>query len=383
MHIAFFTDTYHPTIDGVVRSIDMLKSGLEKKGHKVSIYAPAPSINLGKEGKERLYLAPSLPFLPYKQYRVPICTSKLIKSLQNSNPDIIHSHAMVLMGLAARSGARKISKIRGKKIPLAGTFHTLLPQAAHYIMPIESFESFVAGMIWEYLRWFYQPFDQVFAPSAFLAKILQEHKIYAEIAPNPVDTSFFKPQKEDEQERAKKNGEKPKPRVIFVGRVAKEKNLDFLLEMALQKEWREWGAELAIIGDGPYRKNLEEKARRHNLQEIVRFYGRVPDSALVKIYNSACCIIQPSLFETQGLSVLEAMACGTPAIVRAKTALAEIVKKGEGGEWFEDDAKEAVEIARQVSEKRNKYSRRCRMIAEEYSIEKCTQKLIGFYEKLE
>lgn len=381
MRIVFFTDTYHPSSDGVVRSIDLFERGLRADGHQVHICAPGhgasttarASASLRDPGGFRLTLTPSLPFPPYPQYRIPVWTSKSVEASVRFSPDLIHSHAMVGMGLAAREAAEKIS------CPLIGTFHTLVPSAAHYIMPIPALQGWTGERMWDYLRWFYSPFDKVLTPSAFMRDKLAEQDIKADVMPNPVDTDFFKKTKNSKPSSTASSSRLPRHSVLFLGRVAKEKDLDFLLDMAATREWRAWGAELLIAGDGPYRKHLEARAKKEGLASSVRFLGRVPEARLPALFSFASCTIQPSTFETQGLTALESMACGTPAVVKKDTALAEVVRPGKSGEWMDDDVREAVDIVRGVCERKAKYASSARKLALEYSVPKCTARLLGVY----
>ncbi|VVB56829.1 D-inositol-3-phosphate glycosyltransferase [uncultured archaeon] len=375
MRVAFFSDTYHPSLDGVVRSVDSFSDGLRAARHRVKIFAPAPA--QPREREEGVAYAPSISFPAYPQYRIPLHEEGLVREAQAFAPDLIHSHAMVKMGLAARRAAAKTN------VPLVGTFHTLVPQAAHYIMPIAHLEGWTGRRMWDYLRWFYGPFDHLLAPSRFLARTLREEGLEAEVLPNPVNTEFFKPGRMKKEKSGPPGAKKSRPQtVLFVGRMAKEKNLDFLLELAALKEWKEWGAQLVLAGDGPYRETLEERAERLRLQSHVRFLGRVADSRLPALYRSASCTIQPSLFETQGLTVLESMACGTPAAVRKGTAMAEVVHPGKSGEQFEDDSLQALEVVRKLCERRAKYAKGSREVAQAHSIPSCTARLLRIYKNV-
>jgi len=292
-------------------------------------------------------------------------------------PDVIHCHAMVSMGLAAREAAGKLD------VPLIGTFHTLVPHVSHYIMPIRPLQGWTSRRMWDYLHWFYSPFDRLLAPSRFLQAKLAEQDLGADVLPNPVDTDFFTPAKAKKEKSAGKAASSPssRPYVLFLGRVAAEKNIDFLLDMAARPSWKKFGARLVIAGDGPYRKTLQARVKKEGLGRLVSFPGRVPERELPSIYSSALCTIQPSTFETQGLTALESMACGTPAAVRAGTALSEVVKPGYGGEWFEDDADEAVEVVRKICSRRERYAARSRSIALQYSVPKCTARLLKIYKE--
>lgn len=377
MRIAFFTDTYHPAMDGVVRSVDVFGASLRRKGHAVKIFAPAPPHKADREGG--VSYAPSVSFPAYPQYRIPVHTFGVAADAKKFNPDVIHSHAMARMGLAARDAAKSL------RAPLVGTFHTLLPQATHYIMPLPSLRPWTGRRLWDYLRWFYSPFDTVLAPSRFMQKELAERQIPSVVLPTPIDTAEFCPEKKN----AKKEGGSGQPAatILFVGRVAREKNLDFLLKLEQTPSWMRWRREeprlrLLIAGDGPYRHELEQKVRHLPPSHSVRLMGRVSEKELVQLYRTAACVIQPSKFETQGLTALEAMACGTPVAVMEGTALAEVVEPGKNGELFGEDAGAAVLTLQKVVERRAKYSKAARQKAMEYSVAKCTKKLIGVYKKV-
>ncbi len=392
MRIAFFADTYRPAMDGVVRSVDVFRDGLRAGGHTVKIFAPAPPRRSDRESG--VSYAASVSFPAYPQYRIPLHTSGVAAAAEKFRPDIVHSHAMVRMGLAARDAARRLG------VPLVGTFHTLLPEATHYIMPLPRLRAWTGRALWNYLHWFYSPFDEVLAPSRFMQKRLAEHQIGSVVLPTPVDTQKFCPAKKNaKKERAgekekmnngKNAGQEKNPAhktILFVGRVAKEKNLGFLLGLAQTKGWKRWERDeprlrLLIAGDGPYRHELEGMVRRLPIGHSVRLLGRVPDAELIELYRSAACVIQPSKFETQGLTALEAMACGTPVAVMEGTALAEVVQPGRNGELFGDDGEEAVMAVQRIMERRAAYSKAARKKAMEFSVEKCTKKLVKVYKKV-
>ncbi len=377
MRIAFFTDTYRPSMDGVVRSIDVFRSGLKRRGHTVKIFAPAPPhAHLHERG---VSYAPSISFPTYPQYRIPLHMGGLAEDTEKFGPDIIHSHAMVRMGLAARDAARRAD------VPLVGTFHTLLPEATHYIMPLPHLRGWTGRRLWDYLRWFYSPFDSVLAPSRFMQKQLSEHGIGSSVLPTPVDTAKFHPGKKTGNRKmaGQGNGKRTgQDMFLFVGRIAKEKNLDFLLHIAHTHEFKKMNARMLIAGDGPYRHELEKKVHHQHLGHSVHLLGKVPEKELAPLYRSASCVIQPSKFETQGLTALEAMACGTPVAVHAGTALAEVVEPGRNGECFGNSAEEAAEAIGKIIERRSSYSVAARKRAMEYSVEKCTKKLLEVYRKV-
>lgn len=372
MRIAFFTDTYHPTIDGVVRAVDLFKLQLEKKGHEVKVFAPSPSAGIGK--MEGVCYAPSIEFPSYPQYRIPYGTRECIGKAVAFKPDIVHCHAMAAMALAAKAAAKK------SRAPLVGTFHTLLPKAGHYISGSEGVQLWFEDICWRYLRWLYKDFDLVLSPSAFMQKHIRKYGIESQVLPSPVDVKMFCPGKvEGEVAKWAKKGQVP---VLFFGRVAKEKNIEFLLEMAQEGRWKEANLRLIIAGDGPQKKALEKMAAKKGLGESIVFAGRVEQRLVPSYYRMAKCSIFPSTFETQGLAALESLACGTPVVALKRTALEEVVIPKKSGALCEQDAQNAISAVLEVLAQEKKLSAGSREVAMEYSVEKCGNELEKIYKKL-
>jgi len=370
MRIAFFSDTYHPCVDGVVRSIDNFASQLQKQGHEVKVFAPEGE--RGFEKKRGAVYAPSIRFPPYPQYRIPVGYSGCIEEAAAFKPDIVHSHAMVVMGMAAKAAAKKC------KCPLVGTFHTLLPKAMHYATGVEGLQLWGENISWKYLQWLYSGFDEIMAPSEFMQKQVAKYKIKASVVPNPVDLQKFCPGKIDP--RAKAHFPHGKT-LMYFGRVAKEKNISFLLEMAKTPKFSEMGCSLLVAGSGPYGQELEQRAKKMNLEGVAKFPGKVEEELVPSFYRAASCSAFASEFETQGLTALESMACGTPVLALGKTALAEIVKPGLNGGICSKNAQEAAYLLEEILENREKLSKGAVKTAQEYSVEKCTKKLLAVYEK--
>ena len=113
MRVAFFSDTYHPCVDGVVRSIDNFASSLQKQGHEIKVFAPEGG--KGFEKKRGAVYAPSIKFPPYPQYRIPLGYSKCVEEAIAFKPDVVHSHAMVVMGMAAKEAAKFAQNFRWEK----------------------------------------------------------------------------------------------------------------------------------------------------------------------------------------------------------------------------------------------------------------------------
>ncbi len=404
MRIAFFTDTYHPSLDGVVRSIDLFSRQLRAEGHQVRLFAPAPPQK--REQERGVTYAPSTTFPPYPQYRMPVWIDDVASQAAAWRPDVVHCHAVFGLGLAARDAARRSGA------PLVGTFHTMVPSAMHYVTPHRGMQKIAEHLSWEYLRWFYRPFDVVVAPSRHLQSIIAGHQLSSTVVPNPVDTRVLKPGKTRRvgraliRSRGPMSGATPaggalrsrgsaadaasggrarsrQPMMLYLGRVAQEKNIDYLLKLAASPAWKKWGAHLVVAGDGPYRPAMQKGVWARHLQNNVQFLGRVPQPRLAALYRSADLTVLPSRFETQGLVALESMACGTPVACFEKTALAEVVQPGVSGvRWKEEDGVEvAVRALQRGVAGRKKLSTGARKVAMRYSVSACTRQLLGVYRK--
>jgi len=368
MRIAFFTDTYHPAIDGVVRAIDEYSTNLQKLGHEVKIFAPSPKEQNAK--REKVSYSSSIGFAPYPQYRIPYWWNNSLKDVVNFKPDIIHSHAMVIMGIAAKEAAKKI------RAPLIGTFHTMLPQAGHYISDTEGAQLWFENVSWKYLKWFYSSgFDKITCPSNYVKEEIYKHGIDSLVLPNPVDVQKFSSKKIDS--RAKIWFEKDT--IMFLGRIAREKNIDFLIEMARLEEFDSIDTKILIAGDGPYLPQLQKKVKKYSLEKKVEFVGKVDESLLASFYSLASCCIFPSVFETQGLTALEALACSTPVVALEKTAISEFIEPSKNGYVSLNNPKSALDAAHMAIKNKKKLAAGARKTAMEYSADKCTKKLLEIY----
>ena len=199
--------------------------------------------------------------------------------------------------------------------------------------------------------------------------------------PSPVDTERFKP---DSRAGARARREmgcgKGDRLVLSVGRVVEEKNYDFLLKVA--KAMGGEGVKFAVVGKGPYLEQLKREAGRMGLGSTVHFAGFVPHEKLVGYYNAADCFVFPSKFETQGLTLLEAFACGKPAAVLQGTAMGELLQQGRNGFSFSESEKECAEALLKCMEREGKLSQGARKTALLHSIPRLSRKLAGIYKRL-
>ncbi|WP_144631555.1 glycosyltransferase family 4 protein [Bordetella genomosp. 13] len=293
MQIVLVTDAWRPQVNGVVRTWTTMLQLLREWGHEVIVISP--------EGG-RTIPAPSEPDLrlclqPGRQLR---------RLLGDVVPDVLHIATEGPLGLAARRMALR----RGWRFTTG--FHTMFPDYLEARMGIP------ASLPWRFMRWFHRPSQCVLVPTPTVRDIVASRGLKnLRVWSRGVDGRKFQPGPRDFL------ADLPRPIFLSVGRVAKEKNLDAFLELDLP------GSKV-VVGAGP------DEARLRRKFPNAHFAGPQPDDMLPKYYSAADVFVFPSLTDTFGLVMLEAMACGTPvAAFRSEAPLA-VVQQGLTG-CLDDD----------------------------------------------
>ncbi|MCX6776557.1 MAG: glycosyltransferase [Candidatus Micrarchaeota archaeon] len=378
MKIAYYTETYLPNKDGVVTSILTFKKALEDMGHEVYIFA-AGDRKAKRENKDpRVFYYTSTPFKPYPMYRIALFPFMSQRDVKKLGIDIVHSHGMVTMGLAAVEAAN------ANKLPLVSTFHTLVPQASHYISNAKVVREIVEKFTWKYLEWYYKKCDAVITPSVVIKEMLEERGLTGiSVIPTGIDIRKFNPDNDGSIVRKEWGMEKNKI-ILNVGRLVLEKNLDVLIKSSLVVLEEFSDARFVIVGEGPaagYYKKLVNKA---GVGKWFRFVNEaVPAEKMPLVYAAADVFAIPSKFETQGIVVQEAMASGKPVVGADYLALKEIIRENYNGYKFDsDDPDECAEKIIKALKSGEEIKKNARKSAEEFSIENCATRLVKLYEKV-
>ncbi|MBI2076001.1 MAG: glycosyltransferase [Candidatus Aenigmarchaeota archaeon] len=310
MKIAFFTDTYEPQINGVVTSINAFAKCMERHGNTVSIFCPSP----GGNHKKNIFTFPSIDFSRYPGYRIGIPVKKI------KNFDVFHVHTPFSVGLAGVAAARFHKK------PVVGTFHTLIPEFTDYFIKTRRFKALLKKAAWRYSAWFYNMCDVVIAPSPEIRTLLKRHGIRKRIVVVP--TGIEKPEK-IRKERLRKKYKFPENSkiILHVGRISKEKNIDFILT-SLKNKPDNWT--LIIASDGPEKKNLKELASYLGIKNVI-FTGFISKEKLNGLYFLADVLVVASKSETQGIVVAEAAARGLSVVSLDAPVIANFIRKNKAG----------------------------------------------------
>lgn len=373
LKIGFFTDTYIPQVNGVVTSIELFRKEMEKQGHEVYIFAPSPK---QKSDTKKIFRFHSMKFLPYPGIRIAIPYSRAAhESAKKIKLDIIHSHDPFSIGLFGLWLAKKF------KIPYIHTYHTLYPEYVHYIWKAKITENLAKKMS----RDFCNQCSAIVSPSTKIKNKLKKwgvKKSIATIATGINLSEIKKTTKKEVEEFKKELGiEKNDKIVLFLSRIAKEKNIDFLLSAA--KKMEKESVKFIITGDGPYRKEAEEKSKKRKIKNIM-FTGYIKREQIPKIYKAANVFAFPSTSETQGLVIAEAMTSGLPVIAVKDSATADIVTNNYNGYLTNKNIKDfSGKIKKVLNGKKihAKFSKNAKETVKNFSIEKKSKELLGLYQE--
>lgn len=378
MRIAVFTDTYLPTVDGVVTSLLTTKRELERLGHEVLVFAPQVPGN-GRGRIEDVVWVRAREFRHYPGYRLAMFPGREVEVLKDMKVDLVHSHGIGFMGIKGMWAAWQCKR------PLVLTFHTMVMDAMTYYSPFHINLDLLARGLRLYLRVFLHKCAAVVVPSFSILKELEglaPHMRLTDVIPTGVDVTRFRPDLDGSWVRRRHNLD-GNDVVLHVGRIAYEKDLNVLVSaFARLKSWRP-SAKLMLVGSGPYEKGLRTLVHKKGIEDDVIFAGFVPDEELPSYYAACDAFAITSRFETQGLVVLEAMACGKPVAGVNFRAIPEFVSDGRNGFLFPPkDAQSAAAAIDLCLDDRTRLGRAARETAEGYTVESTTRKLIRVYETL-
>ena len=381
MNIGLFTDSYPPYINGVSTSVYNLREALKKLGHTVYIVTVNDSIIKHEyDDKEKILRIPGIPIGIY-DYRLseiyPVSTVKIIKKWKL---DVIHSHTEFGVGIFARILAKKF------KIPLVHTYHTLYEDYTHYITH-NHFDKLSKKIVKDLTKVYcVKTAKETIVPTDKIYKLFKEKYMITKnvsVIPSGIDIErFFEENVEQdkvEQIKEKYGITKDDFTIIFVGRLAQEKNIEFLLN-AQQKliEKRINNIKLLIVGDGPDKENYINITRKLNIFDKVIFTGKIEQDKIQYYYQCADAFVTASNSETQGLTVIEAMAAGVVPICINDMAFIDMLPK----KSLFNNQKEYINRLITFStdeELRKEYKAEIRKKAEEYSSNTYAQRVLNVY----
>lgn len=316
-----FSDSALPILNGVSISIDALVGELRNQGHSVHVFTAGFPGHRDDDPNTYRFWAMETPWTKGYPLAFPPFLGMLHKFRKHSF-DLIHTHTPFTIGFVGLRWAQS------HEIPIVSTYHTLYDRYAHYIPYFP--RRYVRYKIAKHTNFYYNRCDHVVTPSEAAKRWLQRHSVSTPVTVIPTGTPsrrFL-----DRSEARRDLGIAPEHRILlYVGRIAREKNLDHLLEAAAIAFRQDHNLRLWLVGDGPYYAACSTLAREMGIGDRVRFVGFVPRAEVDRYYAAADLFVFASITETQGLVVQEAMTYGLPAVVAAGGGAGAAVVSGVNG----------------------------------------------------
>lgn len=353
--IGMFTDTYMPQINGVATSIHSLAKELERMGHKVYIITiKDQGIRCEFNGEILRVPGINLKLLKGTDYKLAniLSSDKIEKIIRDMNLDIIHSHTEFSIGLLATYVAKKYM------IPQVHTYHTMYDECVHYITNFQPFQRIAVEFIKMYMKGFTGVCQTIIVPTEKTKDVLTEYKVATAMAVVPTGIDFSKFVVEDGHEKVKKLEQELDIRAndfvcLNISRLSKEKNVAAIIDNMKVVVKDNPRVKLLIIGDGPEAANLAKQAE--DFKDNIKFLGRVPWDQIGYYYKLGDAFVTASRFETQGLTVIEALSSTVPVICPDDEAFINIIDDGENGLIFSNDYEIKDKIISLLDEERYKH----------------------------
>ena len=378
MHIAFFTNYYHPVVNGVVRSVASFRETLTKQGHNVFVFAQ--SDDSFKDNEPFIFRYPSLP-LPLGEISAALPVSPFVDQLLPAlKLDVIHTHHPILLGQTA---ARKAAELG---LPLVFTFHTKYWDYTHYVpFPQEVIQEFLKNAVHKWLKDFMQKCQHIIIPSESLKDFLvKEYGLDAHFTVIPTGTNLEPFLNADGDAVRKEKDWQDETILISVGRLAPEKNWETLLRAFAIIYPKHPDLRLVLIGDGPSREDLQSLAGELGVAERVTFLGSIPFGEVPAYLKAADLFSFASVTETQGLVTIEAMAAGLPVVAVDGSGTRDIVEHGKEGYLVENDPEALAKALHDLLSDRHqmkRFSNSALKKAKTFDVNQLARKMVDVYEE--
>jgi glycosyltransferase involved in cell wall biosynthesis len=369
LRIAFFTETFLPATDGVVTRLRYTLEELARVGDDVLVIAPRyPDGGSDSYAGAPIYRVPGVPFPPYPRIKLSPAHPGVGRVLRRFGPDLIHTVNPFILGPGGIYYARRL------KVPLVASYHTNVATYARY---------YKLGFFFEAARWYTRQLHNravinLCTSEATMDYLLGEGIKRVRLWPQGVDARRFHPDKASKEWRERLSAGHTSDRLLlYVGRLAPEKGIERLKAVLREVP----GTRLAIVGDGPARRDLE---REFSGTPTV-FTGLLHGDDLAAAYASGDAFLFPSTTETLGIAMIEALASGLPVVAARSGASHEVVSEEKNGLLYEaNSGSSLVAAVRRLfsdDESREALARGARATAEERDWGSATCVLRGYYEQ--
>jgi glycosyltransferase involved in cell wall biosynthesis len=329
IRVLIAADTFAPDVNGAARFAERLAAGLVGRGHVVQIMAPAPTRKHGTwtevhEGESMtVHRLHSWRWRPHDwlRFALPWIVRRQSRAILDSfKPDVVHFQSHIVVGRGVAIEAEK----RG--IRIVGTNHFMPENLMQFSLVPKGFQDNLIRALWKDAEHTFARAEAVTTPTRRAAEFLEKYTGLSGVQAIScgIDADNYSP---DFTERTEN-------RILFVGRVTGEKQIDVLIQAVALLD-AELDAQVEIVGGGDQRRNLELLVESLGLSDRFTFTGYVTDEELRQAYSRATVFAMPSIAELQSIATMEAMASGLPVVAANAMALPHLVHDAENGFLFE------------------------------------------------
>jgi glycosyltransferase involved in cell wall biosynthesis len=364
MRIALFTETFLPKVDGIVTRLKHTVDHLQRMGDQVLVFSPDGGLHEYRGAK--IHGVSGFPLPLYPELKLALPRPSIGEALEDFQPDLVHVVNPAVLGLAG------IYYSRAMNVPLVASYHTHLPKyLEHYGLGM------LEGVMWELIKAMHNQARLNLVTSTAMQAELSDHGVERiQVWQRGVDTELFRPELASQAMRHRlSEGHPEDPLLLYIGRLSAEKDIDRIKPVLEAIP----NARLALVGDGPYRAELEA----HFADTHTNFVGYLAGEDLASAYASADAFVFPSRTETLGLVLLEAMAAGCPVVAANSGGIPDIVTDGVNGYLFdpkdEMGAITATQRLIEASGERETLRRNAVAEAEQWGWAAATRQLHQFY----
>lgn len=411
MRIAITTDLYYPMTNGVAVFAHNLAKGLARQGHEVMVICPSftgKSHKRRRDGVSTIYLRSiRFPFYPDQINKVPDQKEILGKSLprlayrhgiwvavepylamkkalDRFRPDVIHNQTAETIAIAARRYAKK------KDVPMVSTGHAYPDNITGQIKMLKPIKRPVDAALRTYMASFLKHSEYATMPTEMaigdlVPKNRRRFKVPVEPLSNGVDLSEFTPRQPKAKVMKHFHLQPGRPRVLYVGRVDPEKSIGNVVTAFVEVLAKVPEAELVIVGDGTDCSRLRDLVKGLDLQNSVKFLGRVMLPDIADIYRGSTVFATASETETQGIVLIEAAATGLPLVAVDAGAVGELCQNRKNGTLCRpgDTSAMARALVRILQDEklRKKYSAASLEIAKQHDLNRTLARFIEIYQE--
>lgn len=376
MRIGIITECFDPTLNGVTVSIHSFAEILSQK-HEIFILAPATRGFI--DAQKNIYRYPSTTLFSPNDYPIalPFLKPSVTKEFKKLNLDIIHAqHSLGPLSALGLKLSRQLD------IPIVHTYHTLLEEYVHWKVGKNFGKWFVKTRSTNFCN----NCSQIVTPSNAMKKIILDYGVKTPIETIPTGINLADLNSPFSRHELNQKWQIPEDKkiLLYLSRVASEKNLDFLLDAIALMQKHRHDFHLVLVGGGKELPAYKNKIAKMGLQEVITMTDKQPKNIANRFFGAADLFVFPSITETQGIVISEAMAAGIPAVAVNKMGPTDIIKDGEDGYLCDlkiDEFTARIEGLLDNEPQRIKMGAKAKENAKAFSKEASAAKMENLYER--